>query len=704
MMAAVSRGRGQRPVLGLVSFVLFVVFLWGKPLPQAGGPSHANGWTRLISHQGKGQGWGSSYSYRSSRHLLGFKGTPEASITTSRHFQVNSGSGSVSSSAAASSQLEQQQQLQEQQTIGEEAGAAHFIPTTSNGTTTSGSGSSNHHMVAAVSCPEVVVHPGYPDACTFVKATPACQSGSVVDYTSLFFCYFGAYPSLGYAAYAAWLMALFYMLGNTAADYYCCSVERLARLLHLPPTVAGVTLLPLGNGAPDVFASIAAFMGAGAGEVGLNSILGGAFFVSSVVAGSVSLAVAASESVPHLHRRSFVRDIVFFLVTVAALVVVLVKGVVTLWGAAAYLSIYVVYGVAVGLVEWRKKVGGKNKRNKKKNKAANTSAAAEEEQEVGGDEEGGGHGVRPELQPLLRAQTSLPQWRWAPHVALFAHLGQVPYPPRPLWGWSDADDDDTPWYTPRGLFRYLVEWPLALPRRLTIPVIDSDKWSRPYAIASATLAPLLFALVWDGKDSGPFMSSWRVYIGGTAVGLCLGAAAFFTTTADHPPRRVMLPWVLAGFLMSILWFYVIANELVATLVALGIILQIDAAVLGLTLLAWGNSVGDLMSNLALSVSGGDSVQIAIAGCYAGPMFNTLVGIGASLALAAWRAHPAPFTVPADRTLFYTLGFLVAGLLWSLAVLPLRGMRPSKTLGCGLLFIYCSFLTLRMAAVFGIVHL
>ena len=73
--------------------------------------------------------------------------------------------------------------------------------------------------------------------------------------------------------------------------------------------------------------------------------------------------------------------------------------------------------------------------------------------------------------------------------------------------------------------------------------------------------------------------------------------------------------MLVGFVLSVLWISAVADELVSLLNAIGLFLNISPVVLGMTVLAWGNSLGDLVADISLSRQG--YPQMAIGGVYAG---------------------------------------------------------------------------------------
>eukprot|EP00951_Prasinocladus_malaysianus_P009513 scaffold69426_cov55-Prasinocladus_malaysianus.AAC.2 len=55
-----------------------------------------------------------------------------------------------------------------------------------------------------------------------------------------------------------------------------------------------------------------------------------------------------------------------------------------------------------------------------------------------------------------------------------------------------------------------------------------------------------------------------------------------------------------GFVIAATWIAFVAGELVAMLQFFGYLSGVNSAVLGLTVLAWGNSVGDLSTNMAMA--------------------------------------------------------------------------------------------------------
>ncbi|KGN59484.1 cation/calcium exchanger 2-like isoform X1 [Cucumis sativus] len=497
--------------------------------------------------------------------------------------------------------------------------------------------------------------------CSVLKSNNPCDTQGYIDYLYIFYCEYGSFSILGYTLLFLWLLVLFYLLGNTASEYFCSSLESLSKLLNLSPTIAGVTLLSLGNGAPDVFASLVAFMGDGTSDIGLNTVLGGASFVTCVVVGIISILLRRRRM--KVNRSGFIRDVLFFLLVLLSVFLILLRGHINLWGSIGFSSMYIVYVLVVYVshAQWLN--------------------------------------FRSDIcEPLLKE----------PSKDEFEGRNEPQ---------DNSDDDDDvrinvyeicfcPRLSPSCLFFLrILEIPLYLPRRLTIPAIAEENWSRVYAVASVILAPVLLSLLWAFHHQGePSQSNLIICVVALLLGISFGIIAFVTTENSSPPKKCLFPWLAAGFTMSLTWSYIVAQELIGLLVSLSYIMGISPSILGLTFLAWGNSLGDLVANVTMALNGGQrGAQIAISACYAGPIFNTLFGLGMSLVGASWKKYPEPIAIPPDPYVMETLGLLVGGLLWAVVALPRREMRLDAVLGGGLLAIYLTSLLLRLLQAFGSSH-
>lgn len=506
----------------------------------------------------------------------------------------------------------------------------------------------------------------YKAKCVYLKAQSSCDTSGYIDYLYLFYCLFGNWPSLGFTLVFIWLLVLFYLLGDTASVYFCSSLEKLAKLLKLSPTIAGVTLLSLGNGAPDVFASLVSFVGTGSKSVGVNSVLGGAFFVSCIVVGAISLLVAPFRIV--VNKLDFIRDVCFFIFGLLALLLILIIGKINIWGALSFTALYFVYVVLV----------------------YKTQIPPKKDLEDG-------------LIRINCDELTVPILRGIKSVGS-EELNGVESDDVEANGSCIVGKNDSSLTSSfvLGWFLYIVDLPLSLPRRLTIPVVFEENWSKPFAVASVTIAPVLLAvLCYSQMSSMGYKAELAIYLSGGLVGVLFGIVAFVTTNTASPPQKFKLPWLLGGFVMSVVWTYITANELVALLVSIGYIFGISPSILGLTVLAWGNSLGDLITNTALAMKGGaEGTQVAISGCYAGPIFNLLFGLGLSQIVSTWNAYPSSVVIAKDLFLLETLAFLVIGLVWALVILPWRKMRLGRFLGFGLVVIYLGCISLRLVQTLG----
>lgn len=115
--------------------------------------------------------------------------------------------------------------------------------------------------------------------------------------------------------------------------------------------------------------------------------------------------------------------------------------------------------------------------------------------------------------------------------------------------------------------------------------------------------------------SAPIFASFPLWAFVLIVSVILLLGNIFFTRFEEPPKGWYLAiLILVGFVLSVLWISTIANELVSLLNALGLMLNISPVILGLTVLAWGNSLGDLVTDTSLARQG--YPQMAIGGVFA----------------------------------------------------------------------------------------
>jgi K+-dependent Na+/Ca+ exchanger-like protein len=147
------------------------------------------------------------------------------------------------------------------------------------------------------------------------------------------------------------LIISFYLLAEISDRYFVVSLDRISDKLGMSHDMAGATLMAIGSSAPELFvAIIAIFKPGGHAEIGIGTIVGSALFNLLVIVGAVGIVKKST-----LAWQPVVRDLGFYVLSIAILFYVLINGSVSIWEAASFLVLYAVYIFAV--VNWKKWFG-----------------------------------------------------------------------------------------------------------------------------------------------------------------------------------------------------------------------------------------------------------------------------------------------------------------------------------------------------------
>ncbi|WFD28172.1 hypothetical protein MNAN1_003178 [Malassezia nana] len=185
---------------------------------------------------------------------------------------------------------------------------------------------------------------------------------------------------------------------------------------------------------------------------------------------------------------------------------------------------------------------------------------------------------------------------------------------------------------------------------------------------------------------------WVAWATATVLGSCAGAALWrhvrSTAERDAPAQLQLyaLPRSMLGFVMGLVWIVVLVDNVLALLRAMGYLYHWSEAILGLTLFALGNSLGDVVTNLSIVRLGHPTM--ALTACFASPMTNLLLGIGFSATWLTLR-HPTqgPYHIALSPALVLSSSVLLFMLIMMLVILPIMRFRVNKYLGMCLLTAY-----------------
>ena len=467
-----------------------------------------------------------------------------------------------------------------------------------------------------------------------------------------------------------WMMILFRLLGTTAEDYFSPSLEMFSVKLGLPPRFAGVSLLALGNGAADVSATMSAIVNDAENgyRLSLGALSGAAMLVGGVIAGII---VLIAGGVPC--RGALVRDITALIVTILLVWRDLSTGEIGPKSITLYLSLYVlfvclvlvadIYHRAVVLPRLAAARGEGNPEaeqgeatppeNTTPSAISRVISAFSDYDNPTPDQQGAAQELEDENIILhgrngllhgggLASPNSLnnPETmdeNGGVYALVDNHMDQICVGDGEQgvgaanWkgGFYDCKQEiiqhfnetweDAVWNGDNNVAEKIMlicEFPFTVLRKATISIPCEGYYNRGIIALSIALSPLWSAFyMYKSHDTNVFAKDWIVIFlpfWGLSTFVAVLLVRYAPADENSMSMWIATPIALYGFIIAATWIDYIADCLVGLLDFMGIVLHIPGAIMGLTILAWGNSMADLSANVTMARKG--LANMAITAC------------------------------------------------------------------------------------------
>ncbi|KAG0313264.1 hypothetical protein BGZ99_008981 [Dissophora globulifera] len=234
-------------------------------------------------------------------------------------------------------------------------------------------------------------------------------------------------------------------------------------------------------------------------------------------------------------------------------------------------------------------------------------------------------------------------------------------------------------------FLAVTSIPMVLLLTLTLPVVELSDNEDDESVdernnASSTRLPKI--TIGDEDDSGSRYEGWSRTA--TTTQMLLAPVFIAAVITSEFTGIAQIHYSRMQSYVAITWIFLVANEVVGILQAFGMIFGVSDAILGLTIFAMGNSLGDLVANITIAKMG--FPRMAFSACFGGPLLNMLLGVGISgTYMTAKTGTHIPLEV--SPTLFVSLIGVLLTLLAAIIVVPRSGYMMTRAWGWFLLAMY-----------------
>ncbi|XP_066282080.1 sodium/potassium/calcium exchanger 5-like isoform X1 [Branchiostoma lanceolatum] len=450
---------------------------------------------------------------------------------------------------------------------------------------------------------------------------------------------------------------MFQALAIICDDYFVPALERISEALRLQPDVAGATFMAAGSSAPELFTSIFGVF-ISRDDIGVGTIVGSAVFNLLFIVGLCGLVVGTAIT---LTLWPLLRDCSVYLISVAALVIVMYDEQVHWYEACILVCLYFLYVLLMyfnrrlssGFVR-RFPAANVDLQNQQsgqyeKTPLITTGFALEKasgEGDAATDDEIWSSDILNDRLSKFSAKGQTQQERKTlSDNATEGRFLETP-PDGAVTTHSDetvqvADEPDSPFSVPSGLWRRVL-WVFGLPLTVllagTVPDCRRDRWKR---------------------------------------------------------------WYPVSFIMSVAWIGAFTYILVWMVTVIGFTVGVPDTVMGLTLIAIGTSVPDAMSSVLVSKEGeGD---MAVSNAVGSNVFDILVGLGVPWFVRTAVVQTNSVVSIQSGGLVYSAVTLLSTVLVLLFTMWLNRWRLDRKLGviCGCLYaLFITLATLYELNVFG----